>query len=866
MKFPVYLSGLIILALHSFVCLSQEGNVGFPTPGSNFLMAKVQIFPEKKIHIRDLGNQTWDLSGYLPQTFDTIRLKEPMQTRYGKRFREANIAMVTSPVNIEYLVIDSGKVYLTGLVGDFFEKKLPLLLKFQDSLLYRNPHLILDQEYSDTSGTSFLSPCYSHPATDSIRADITYIRSGRVDASGQLITPLGRYNVDREVIFVEKIVKGYKYSVFGWTPAPEYSLNRHYTFYRWYSKDLKFPVAEAFLNDDDFVDYVTYQYDSPLRLSFTGEHVSCKGGSDGTIQVHVNGGIPDYTFDWSNGGSTAELTGMKAGTYNLTVKDNRGRKISTFYTVTEPLFDLEAKLDVQNVSCRGMKDGQIKLSISGGTAPYDFKWSNDSLNEAISNLSPGLIHIYVTDGGGCFIHDSVEITQPDEKLSVSFDSRPVSCCHGNDGSVLVMPKGGTAPYYCLWADDDTCTFRENMKAGDYKLTIHDKNNCITEGSVIVKEPESPLKISKNTTEVSCFGDSNGSVELSVSGGKPPYHYLWQDGAEAKSLKGIESGYYTYTVSDRNGCQIIDSAFVSRPPGPLKIDFAKRDVDCFGENTGEISLNVTGGTPNYNYSWSDGSSRADLSKLKRGNYIVKVTDRHQCLATETIEISEPEKPLHADFEKSDVKCNDGSDGTISLTVEGGTPDYKYLWSNKSQTKDVDGLKAGKYSVVISDKNNCKLKKEIEVFQPEKELIVNVQKKDVDCYGAKTGAIYLEVKGGKPGYDFEWPNSANSPNIIGIGAGKYTVSVTDNALCKVLKIIEIAEPDKLNIKSEINRPDKEKDNGSIKIEVSGGTKPYQILWDNGTTANFDDKLGAGQYEVQVTDSEDCRISQIFELIEK
>jgi hypothetical protein len=866
MKFLICLSFIIDFLFCTANSSAQSYGNEFPAIGTNFIMAKAPIYPAKKIGIRELGNQTWDLSGYLPTSYDTIRLKDPMKTRYGRRFPESNVAMVISPVHIEYLAIDSGRVYLTGLVDDFIEKKLPLLLKFQDSLLYKNPRLTIDEEYSDTSGTTFLSPYYIHPATDSIRADITYIRSGRVDASGQLITPLGKYNVDREVIFIEKIVKGYKYTVFGWTPAPEYSLNKHYTIYRWYTKDLKLPIAEAFLNEEDYVDYITYQYDSPLRLSFSGDQVKCKGGSDGTIEMTVTGGIPDYTYEWSNGANTKNLSGLKAGTYNIKVTDNRGRKISTFYTVTEPHFELEAKLDVKNVSCKGMKDGKISLVITGGTAPYDFKWSNDSTNETISRLSPGKIHLYVVDAGGCYIHDSIEITQPEEKLSVHVDEKQVSCFHGGDGSSLLLAEGGTSPYHFLWADGDTSGFRQNMKAGQYKFTALDKNNCTAENSVIIKEPESPLKLSSNVKAISCFGDSNGSIELSVTGGKQPYHYLWKEGSEGKSLKGISYGNYSFTITDRNGCQVNDSVFVPQPSAPLKINFVKKDVDCFGENSGEININVSGGTPVYSYSWSDGSSKPELSKIKRGNYIVKVSDKNQCMATETIEISEPEKPLGADFEKYDVKCNGGNDGSISLTVEGGTPDYSFLWSNKSVEKDVTGLKAANYSVVISDKNNCKLKKEFEINQPDKKIEIDVKKSDVDCYGSKSGSISVEVKGGKPGYDFEWSNNATLSNIIGVGAGKYTLSITDNALCKVIKIIEITEPDKLTVKPEITQPDKDKNNGSIKIEISGGTKPYQILWDDGKSTNFDENLKAGEYEVQITDAKDCRISEVFKLEEK
>jgi hypothetical protein len=866
LKFLILISGFFIFMSLKFNSYGQDYGNDFPAEGTNFIMARCKVSPDKKVGIRELGSKVWDLSGFLPTSFDTIRIKKPIKTTYGRRFPESNVAMVMSPVDIEYLVVDSGKVYLIGLVSDFMEKKLPILLRFQDSLLYRNPHLGMDELYTDNIGTTFIAPYYSHPSDDSIRADISYTRSGRIDARGTLITPLGKYEVEREVVFIEKIVKGYKYTIFGWTPAPEYSLNKHYTFYRWYSKDLKIPLAEAYLNEEDFVEYVTYQYDSPLRLSFTGDHVRCKGGSDGTIHLKVTGGIPDYNYEWSNGGNTADLTDLKAGTYNVTVKDNRNRKISTFYTVAEPHFELEPKLEVKNVSCRGLKNGQVKLSVSGGTAPYNFKWSNDSVNETIRNLSPGLIHLYLIDAGGCYIHDSVEITQPDEKLSLRFKEEIVSCYNGKDGSAIVEANGGTAPYSYLWTDGDTSHFRRNMKAGQYQLSVYDKNKCEVSGSVTIKQAESPIKISKGISPVSCFGETNGSIELSISGGMAPYHCTWKDSSETKSLKGIGCGSYPFIVRDRYGCEVRDSAFVPQPSDSLMVHFVKKDVSCFGESTGEIQLNVAGGTGPYGYTWSDGSTKSTLSKLKRGNYSVRVKDKNECMAKESIEVFEPEKALSVDFEKSDVKCNGGYDGMISLTVDGGTPGYNYVWSNKSVKKDVSGLKAGSYSVTISDMNNCKLKREYEILEPKERIEINIQKTDVDCHGAKSGAIYTDVKGGKSGYDFKWSNDATSANVLGLGAGKYTLELTDNALCNVTKIIELNEPEKLGVKAEIVQPDKEKENGSLKIIISGGTKPYHILWDNGKSTDLIENLRSGNYEVQITDVKDCKISEVFELKEK
>jgi predicted heme/steroid binding protein len=842
---------------------AQYNNNEFPAIGTNFIMAVSQVHPQKKLDIRDLGSNVWDLSMFNPTSFDTLRIMQKKKTRYGKRFPEADVAVVTNPVDIEYLIIDSGKVYLAGLIGDFMEKKLPVLLRFKDKLLYKNPHLRLNEHYSDTSDTYFVSPYFHHPGTDSIKADIEYIRTGRVDAAGKLITPLGEYQVDREVIFIEKRVRGYKHSMFGWTPAPEYSLNKHFTMYRWYTKDNKLPVAEAFLNMDDKIEYIRYQYDSPLRLAFTGEHVNCKGASNGMVDLTVTGGIPDYSYKWTNGAITQDLKNVKAGTYRVVVTDNRGRAISSYYTVTEPLIALQANLNVKHVSCRGKKDGRIKLEIKGGKTPYDFIWSNDSVNEIITGLGPGKTYVKVTDAGGCVIIDSVEITQPEYKLKADFKVNHVSCYNGNNGTATLFAEGGTAPYLFQWTDNDTSRIKHGLNAGKHLVTVFDKNNCSITKEVVIKQPDSPIKIIGKVKPVSCYGGSDGKIELDVSGGKPPYNYLWPDSSESKNLMGITAGKYELTLTDKNECVVKETVEVTQPESGITTSFTKKDVSCFDGNDGEVQVLASGGTPGYNYQWENGQTKDELKKLKQGSYIVKITDKKQCFVLDTIEITAPEQPLTVDFVKYDVKCHKGGDGSIQLIVEGGTPEYSYSWSNKANQRDINGLKAGKYAVIVTDSKLCKLKKEFEITEPQTAIEVSVEKIDVNCYGEKSGSIYLSVKGGVPDYTYKWSDGNDAPSILGIGAGKYEVEIEDSRQCKKKEIIELVEPQKLSIEPKITMPDLEKENGSIAIEIIGGSKPYHIVWDDGTQELVHKNIGTGHHDVQVTDSKGCTVVKNFEL---
>jgi hypothetical protein len=839
----------------------KPGSENFPKIGTNFMVANVKLYPQKKIQINDLGANEWDISNFTPTVFDTIRLKKPRKTKYGKRFPNAQIAIVSSPVNIEYLRFDSGKVYQVGLIGDFLEVKIPVLLQFKENFLYENNEVRQNIIYGDTTYSKFCSPYYYKPGTDSIKADITYEYEARIDAEGYLKTPMGKYKAIREVLFIHKRVRGYKYSVFGWTPAPEYSLNKRYTVYRWFSTENGLPIAEAFINKHDYIEKIRYQYDSPMRLSFSAKHVSCKDGNDGFVELNVSGGIPDYEYDWSNGNKSKNLINTKAGTYNVTVTDNKGRKISGAYTVTEPLVALSAIFDVKDVSCRGANNGSVALDIIGGEEPYDFIWSNDSSNYEMSNLRPGTYWIKIKDAGTCVIIDSIKIGQPEMKLHALIEKEHVTCYNGSDGRLIAVVEGGTAPYHFKWSNADTSYAAANLKAGTYSVTITDANGCNYSADAKVKQPSEALVITKDIKTVSCFGGSDGSVKLSVKGGKPGYAYFWSDSTDNKSIKNVPSGYYAVEITDNNNCIITDSVFVPQPEKPLIVSHGQTDISCFGKIDGTAIVSVSGGTPAYNYLWSNGTTKNSLKKIPEGIYTVKVSDKNNCVTYDTIEIFGPQKALFIDVDKKDIICKGKNTGEIQLIIEGGTAEYSVVWNNKKEGLFQKDLKAGKYSVTVTDKHKCKLKKEIIINEPKEALLLKVEKIDIDCFGQKSGSIYITASGGKPGYSFEWSNGEYAQNLIGLGAGDYTVTVTDNNSCAITKAIKLNEPAELKANAKIIPSGTDNTSGSIKLNITGGTKPYTILWDDGQTTDFIQNLAKGVYGVTINDAKDCQLIKEF-----
>jgi hypothetical protein len=231
--------------------------------------------------------------------------------------------------------------------------------------------------------------------------------------------------------------------------------------------------------------------------------------------------------------------------------------------------------------------------------------------------------------------------------------------------------------------------------------VTDAHGCLANVNATIAEP--PLLVAGEThVDISCFGAADGSIDVTVSGGTPPYAYLWSDGPTTQDRSGLAAGSYSLTVTDANGCLANVNATITEPP-LLVAGETHIDVPCFGGATGSIDVSVSGGTPPYAYLWSDGPTTQDRSGLTAGSYSLTVTDANGCLANVNATITEP--PLLVAGETHTDACLTAADGTIDVSVSGGTPPYGYLWSDGPTSEDRGGLAAGSYSLTVTDANGC-----------------------------------------------------------------------------------------------------------------------------------------------------------------
>lgn len=333
----------------------------------------------------------------------------------------------------------------------------------------------------------------------------------------------------------------------------------------------------------------------------------------------------------------------------------------------------------------------------------------------------------------------------------------------NGGSTTFTASGGDS---YLWSTGETTASIQVSQSGTYTVTVYDAFGCSSSCSKTLTIG-APFTLDFVVTDVLCHGESTGSVNLSILNGSGIYTYAWSNGASSEDLSNVPSGTYTVTVTDENGCTLSGSATVDEPAAALALSETHTDVSCNGGNDGTIDLSVTGGTPPYGYSWSDGSFMEDNSGLTAGNYNVIVTDYFGCSASLPVTIAEP-SALSISESHQNVACNGGNNGTIDITVSGGTPGYSFLWNDNATTEDRTNLSSGTYTVVVTDANGCTEEKTVFISQAG-SLVVNETHTNVSCNNGSNGSIDLTVSGGTPGYSYLWNDNDTGEDRTALSAG-------------------------------------------------------------------------------------------------
>ena len=280
-------------------------------------------------------------------------------------------------------------------------------------------------------------------------------------------------------------------------------------------------------------------------------------------------------------------------------------------------------------------DGYADLTTTGGVSPFNYLWSNGDVLEDIGGLAAATYYVDITDSNGCYASDSVVINEP-AAMVLTFTVQDASGCGATDGAASVSVTGGVSPYGYVWSNGDTTSTASNLGAGTHYLTLTDANECIAYGTINVNAATGPSVTVDNVSDVTCAGAANGSVDVTVTGGNPPYSYLWSHGATTEDVSGLQGTVYELTVTDSLGCVASATATVSEPTS-ITVQTFTTEASCNSAD-GYAEVFATGGTPPYTYQWSTFGTSTSQSGLAAGSYTVNVIDANGCFLFTQISIN------------------------------------------------------------------------------------------------------------------------------------------------------------------------------------------------------------------------------------
>lgn len=551
--------------------------------------------------------------------------------------------------------------------------------------------------------------------------------------------------------------------------------------------------------------------------------------------------------------------------------------------------------------CNTNSLGLIRIQVTDGVSPFGWQWGSapnivDSIGIEVNkfdipNLTPGTYTVTVTCNGGQS-STTATVVVPVE-LGTPILTASGTTCGLSNGAITWQndPTGGNPPYSYLWDSGETTQTLSGLEQGTYTVTLTDANECSKTASATIAG-SSPVTVTLSSqTNVNCFGQSTGAIDIDVSGGSA-YQYMWSDnppGGDPQDRQALPAGTYSVTVTS-GVCTAslagLDAIIISQPVATLMVTVNTTSASCGGGSGGGSAEAVaTGGTVPYTYHWSNNAMTQEITNLTGGTYTITVTDNNNCTKVSSGTVSSG-TALTATSSKTDPKCNNSSDGKITVTItNGGLPPYTLVWSGASSGSTttalpytIEGLQAGSYTVTITGNNGCTATVTQNLVAPPALIImklpegVNGSKLTV-CQGASNGVIKVQGSGGSGPYNFSWAGGnppgpeVNPYSIQSLGAGTYTITITDANLCTNSVTATISTAPQMVLSTTTVEPKcnsmqvsfGDQPSGAIDLTVTVDGAPPSLtpgyLWSNTATTQDISALNGGTYTVTVTDNYTC-----------
>lgn len=628
--------------------------------------------------------------------------------------------------------------------------------------------------------------------------------------------------------------------------------------------------------------FITLTEPSAVTSPISGTDVLCFGDCDGTTTVNPSGGFAPYTVNWYNTTSTL-LIGQTGNTainlcpefYHAVITDNNGCNFTTpSFEVQEPP-ELTWTIVSNDASCFGVCDGDAEITPVGGTPIYTYTWLDGSgspivggTNPVVSNLCADNYTVTLADANGCSSGPQPVVINEFPEITGNVLSNNATC-GVNDGNATVFVGGGNPPYNYQWTDNllvpipgETNSVLLNAGSGIYFVVVTDGNGCSETFQATISDNSSTVFAWDAINHPSCFGDNDGSLEITATTVNPPLSYTWNPGGIiAEDPTGLTAGLWTLQITDAMGCvNFYDTTLVD--PAELIVSSTSTPTDC-GLCNGTADLTIIGGTGVPTILWNNGETVASITGLCAATYEAQVTDANGCMVTEQVEI--PNNGGLPGFEVlNPITCPGACDGSILVSGIGGAPPYTYLWMHDNSNSDTQlNLCASSYFVTITDAAGCNYAMEIELTDPP-SITENATVSNPTC-GNSDGSITVLSAGGILPHTYLWtPGGQVTNTISNVGAGVYTLTVTDAAGCSTDFVYGLSNsnaPAATLVSTNVNC-NAACDGTADTLNVVGGTAPFTYQWLDGAgslivgeTNPLISGLCAGDYLLEITDNVGC-----------
>jgi gliding motility-associated-like protein len=510
--------------------------------------------------------------------------------------------------------------------------------------------------------------------------------------------------------------------------------------------------------------------------------------------------------------------------------------------------------------------GGATVTASGGTPGYNYAWSpSGGTNAGVSNLNSGSNTVVVTDSKGCTATAVANITSTGGPTLTTVSQASVNCFGASTGTATVAGSGGTSPFTYTWSPGNLNGASQTaLAAGIYTINLSDANSCVGSGTLIIAQPTSSLSAIISATIGAGCGSSTGGATVTANGGTSGYTYAWiPSGGTTAGVSNLGTGNNTVIVTDANTCTVSAIANITSAGGPTLSVASQTNVNCFGASTGSATINPTGGTGPFSYTWTPGNlSGNSQTGLSAGTYTVNVTDASSCASSTVVTISQPTTSISATISNTTAPGCGLSNGSASVTASGGTPNYTYSWApNSGSSASVSNLSSGNSTVTVTDANGCSTSAVVTLASVSGPTLSVVSQGSVTCFGTNSGTATVNSVGGTGPYTYTWtPGNLTGATQTSLSAGIYTVTVQDANQCSGTGTLAISQPT-AGITGTISTTPTGCGTsvGSATVTANGGVPAYTYTW--GPTAGSGTSisgLAAGSYSVIISDSKGCTVT--------